>query len=209
MNGAPRHDPGPPDGPRSPRVLSLPERAETDLRLIRETMARSHRFTRLSGRTVVGLGVLALVGHEVARRIGTPVAWWSTWFAVGALGFTGGILGLETKARAVGQSLRSGSGRRFALGLLPPLAAAAVLTVALVRGGAESLVPGAWLLLYGVGLVTGGVTSVPVVRVLGGAFVLLGCVALVAPGHGHLLLAVGFGGLHLGFGAWIWGRYGG
>jgi hypothetical protein len=37
----------------------------------------------------------------------------------------------------------------------------------------------------------------------------MGVIALLAPGVGLALLAIGFGGLHLGFGAYIVKRHGG
>lgn len=45
---------------------------------------------------------------------------------------------------------------------------------------------------------------------MGACFLVLGAVALFAPAAwGNLLMAVGFGGIHIGFGAWIARRYGG
>ena len=92
--------------------------------------------------------------------------------------------------------------------MLPPLGAGALVTSALMRGGGQ-WIPGVWLLLYGVALIAGGMNSVVVVRVLGAAFIAVGSVALHVPEWGGELLLLGFGGFHLGFGVWIWRRYGG
>ena len=63
---------------------------------------------------------------------------------------------------------------------------------------------------FGPGVVTGGAFSVRTVPVMGMAFMALGAVALVAPaGWRDVLLAAGFGGLHILFGLFIAWRHGG
>ena len=93
----------------------------------------------------------------------------------------------------------------------------AALTVALWRAGLIGLLPGAWLALYGAGVVTGGAYSVKSVPVMGCCFVLLGALALLfapaslasAPASADVLMAAGFGGLHIAFGIYIARRHGG
>jgi hypothetical protein len=86
----------------------------------------------------------------------------------------------------------------------------AVLTVILFRLGMPGLLPGIWLLLYGTGVVSGGAASVRVVPAMGALFMLAGAVALALPSaSGDLLLAAGFGGLHIVFGTIIAVKYGG
>ena len=117
---------------------------------------------------------------------------------------------MTTKARSQGVSLSRGVARRFLLGLAPPLAAAAILSIVLFNAGTITAIPGTWLLLYGVAVVSGGTYSVRPVPVMGLCFMVLGMIALLAPESWlNLLLAVGFGGLHILFGAVIARRYGG
>ena len=199
----------PPEAPdRDP--VSLSGRAADHLRYIRETMESAATFTAVPGWGMVGMGITALGAAVVAGRLASPEAWLATWMldAVAAVGL--GAWALARKARRAGVLPWRGAGRRFVLGLAPPFAAAAVLTLPLHAVGGHGVTAGAWLLLYGAGVVTGGAFSVRPVPLMGAAFMALGAVALVAPdAWANGLLAAGFGGLHLGFGLVVAGRHGG
>jgi hypothetical protein len=96
------------------------------------------------------------------------------------------------------------------LSFSPPLIVGALLTVGLYETGAFRLIPGAWLLLYGTGVVTGGAFSVKIVPVMGLCFIGLGAVALFSSfAFGNWFMAAGFGGLQIAFGAMIARRFGG
>jgi hypothetical protein len=106
--------------------------------------------------------------------------------------------------------LLSGPGRKFVAGFAPAMAAGIVLTPVLYRQGEAGLLPGVWLLLYGAAVVSGGGASVRVVPAMGALFMLAGALALFLPAtSGDLLLAAGFGGLHIIFGTIIAVKYGG
>jgi hypothetical protein len=114
------------------------------------------------------------------------------------------------KASRAGLPLFSGPGRKFLAGFLPPLAVGAILTAALFQAGAVAAIPGAWLLLYGAGVVSGGAASVRIVPAMGLCFMAAGAAALFfAPGWGNVFLAAGFGGLHIVFGLLIVVKHGG
>ena len=70
--------------------------------------------------------------------------------------------------------------------------------------------PPTWLLLYGAGVVIGGLFSAPVVRTMGVCFMAAGIAAIVTPQEwGNSWLAIGFGGLQIGFGIHIARHHGG
>jgi hypothetical protein len=137
-------------------------------------------------------------------------AWLAVWLGEALLA---GIIAFWTtarKAERAGASVLRGPGRKFVLSFLPAVAAGALLTLWLYRAGAAAALPGAWMLLYGAGVITGGAFSVRVVPAMGLAFMAAGALTLFAPAAwSNALMAVAFGGLHLGFGCWIARRHGG
>jgi hypothetical protein len=181
-----------------------------DLRFIRQTMENGNAFTAVPGWGGVAMGVTALAAAAVAAGRATPEGWLGVWAAEAVLAAGIGGWAVERKARRVGLPVLSGAGRKVLLGFTPPALAGIVLTLALWRWEATGLIPGAWLLLYGVAVVAGGTFSVRVVPLMGVCFMVLGALGLLlAPGSGNALMAVGFGGLHIVFGILIARRHGG
>lgn len=190
--------------------IALHDRAMDNLRYIRETMERSASFTHVSGIGWVLMGLIALFAEAITRPVADPTRWLTIWFVAAAAAISVSVLMMARKSRAEGMTLLSGPGRKFAWNVIPPLAAGALLTVALARTGTYELLPGTWLLLYGTGVVTGGSHSVRPIPVMGSVFMLVGVAALLSPpSWAHLYMAVGFGGLHILFGTWIWRKHGG
>lgn len=189
---------------------ALSARAMANLEFIRDTMASAAPFTAVPGWGMALTGATALAAAAFAATQTTPRAWLSVWMVEAAIGLLVGAATMALKARAADTSLLSGSGRKFALSLLPSLAVGALFTVVLFRAGLVGLLPGTWLILYGTGVLAAGAFSVGVVPVMGLGFLVLGTVALLGPvAWGDALLAAGFGGLHLVFGIVIARRYGG
>ena len=200
--------PLPPEPDHGP--LDLHARAMDNLRYIRETMERAGAFTAVSGWGLVVIGVIGTLAAGFATRQPDTEEWLAVWMGAALVSVLVGVLTTAMKARSVRMPLLSGPGRKFALSLAPPMVAGAVLTVVLYQAGMPGLLPGMWLLLFGVGVLAAGAFSVRAVPVMGLAFMLLGAVALASPpAWGDAFMAGGFGGLHLGFGLWIARRHGG
>lgn len=194
------------------RVRERPnvEGAADDLRFIRQTLATAGSFTAVSGRGQMLVGATALAAAYLAARMPGFDGWAAVWAGEALVAMGIAIASSAQKARASQTPLLSGAGRKFVLTLLPPLVAGAALTLVLVQGGLTAAVPGAWLLLYGTAVATGGSFSVRAVPLMGYCFMVLGAAALAAPAAwSNSLMAAGFGGLHIVFGWVIARRYGG
>jgi hypothetical protein len=190
--------------------LELHAKAMENLRFIRETMERAGSFTAVSGWGQVVIGVTGFLAAWLASVQGSPRLWLATWCVAAVVSVAIGVLTTAMKARAAKMPLLTGPGRKFTLSLAPPLVAGAVLTVVLFNTGSMAVLPGVWLLLFGVGILTAGAFSVPVVPVMGLTFMALGTAALFSPAAcGDAYMALGFGGLHMFFGTLIARRYGG
>jgi hypothetical protein len=195
---------------RADEPPALHERAMDNLRYIRETMERASAFTGISGWGQVAIGVTALGAAFLAAQQPTVKSWLMVWFAEALFSLLIAGWSMDRKARAARMPLFSGPGRKVAFSLSPPLIAGAFLTVVLYRARLTNAIPGMWLLLYGTGVVTGGMFSVSIVPVMGLFFMILGATSLfVAPHFSNWFLAMGFGFLHITFGVVIARRYGG
>jgi hypothetical protein len=195
---------------RAPIPVALDDHARDNLRFIRETMERAGSFTALPGWGVIAMGITAIGAAVIASQQNSPAGWLITWMVEAAVAISIAGWTMVSKARDAGTSLFSGPGRRFVYSFAPPLFAGVLLTLLLIRMGATGEIAGAWLLLYGTGVVTGGAFSIRIVPLMGLCFMVLGAVALFCPPNwGNTFLACGFGGLHIIFGAVIAGKYGG
>jgi len=189
---------------------ALGTRAADNIRFIRDTMERASSFTAVPGWGGVAMGATALAAAAISLSAPNAERWLGIWLAEAFVAIAIGLWAMARKARRSGTDLFSGPSRRFLFMLTPPLAAAALLTLALERAGLVAMLPGIWLLLYGTAVVTGGAMSVRTVLVMGALFMLLGAAALFSPASwGTAYLAAGFGALQMAFGIAIARRHGG
>jgi hypothetical protein len=191
-------------------VTSFGQHAEDSLHFIRRTMERSSTFTAVPGLGGAGMGAIGLAAAVLAASQRSAERWLVVWLSAAAVALGIGVTAMWRKAARSGAPLTGPIGRRFATSLGAPLVAGAVLTWGVWMNGDRALIPAVWLLLYGAGVLAGGVFSVAPVRLLGVAFMALGVAALAtSPAWGNVWLGMGFGGLQLAFGLYIARRHGG
>jgi len=196
------------------RKVNPPEplsgRAADNLQYIRQAMERGTTFTSIPGVGGAVMGGVALIASVIAARQPPGDRWLLTWLGAAAVAALFGFAAMLRKARRGGVTLTGANARRFALGLAAPFVAGAAITYELWVVRSFTVMAPAWLLLYGAGVLTGGIFSVPVVRAIGVCFMALGIAAIVTPAEwGNLWLALGFGGLQIGFGIYIARNHGG
>ncbi len=189
--------------------LPIDRHAADNLRFIRDTMERAGSFTAVPGWGGVAIGMTALAAGVLSWSR-PPGQQFVIWICEAILALVIAAVAVRLKSARLALSLQSRAARRALLSFIPPLVAGAALTAVLYRLEVFSVLPGCWLLLYGAAVVTGGAFSVRIVPVMGLCFMFAGTLCLLAPSTwGDAFLMLGFGGLHVVFGAVIARRHGG
>ena len=184
------------------------QQAEDTLAYIRQTMESASTFTAVSGWGVVGVGAIGLIASWLSWAAGAS-SLLIVWIPAALVAVATSGAANAAKAKRLQVPLWTGSFRKMVWGIAPALVAGALLTQALTTGAATELLPGTWLVLYGAGVTASGTFSVRAVRWMGLTMLALGSVALLQADFGLVLLGVGFGGAHVGFGFYIAQRHGG
>ena len=184
-------------GERLPVPTSLSERLARDLGAIARAIEHVRGFPAVSPGGWIGLGCLALALGPVAARSETAERVLVVWLGVAVLaGLLGGLATLR-RARAERFALFHSSLRDFWSLLLLPFGVGAALTGVFWDRSEPELLPGTWLVCYGLGIAASATWCRSAVRRAGFLFVGLGLVAFARPELGQLLLIAGFGGIHL------------
>ncbi len=201
---------------------ALHDRAIQDLSFIRRTMEGAASFTDVPGWGLVLVGLTAILAAPVAKVQESAGQWLRVWLLEAVLAATIGGIGIWRKMRrrprADGAPVFSAPARKFFFGFWPAMLAGAALTFAVIDPSriwqpysiVPRVLPGLWLLLYGVAITTAGAYSVRAVPMMGLGLMGFGLVALLVPSvSSTVLLALGFGVWQVAFGIWIARRHGG
>jgi hypothetical protein len=206
--------------PETEPPIALEAVALEHLSFIRQTMARSAPLTAVSGWGMVAMGVAAIAGGYVAALRRTPDWWIWTWLAVAAIGCLAGFVTTVFKGRRLNAPFFPDVLWRFALNLFPAILAGVVITELFYERNLDALMPGLWLMMYGVGVVTGGAFSIRILPIMGACFMVLAVSAWYPPVDvwtpvigslrvADIYLMGGFGALHIVCGFIIARRYNG
>jgi hypothetical protein len=198
------------------------------LQEIRSIMDRSARFISLSGWSGIWAGCTALVGSAIAwtwlqepaysgfgRHSEASVGYFDSMTmrfiylaaCVALVAFTGGFYFTYRKAHRQGHKLWNNASRQMLLSLFFPLFAGGVFSVVFIYYGCGFFVGAACLTFYGLALISASRHTLSDIRYLGMFDVALGCAALFFPGFGLYFWALGFGVLHILYGAIMWNKY--
>lgn len=182
--------------------------AKENLRIIRDLMERSTKYSTFSGPSGVIAGLASIGGCAATRslsarqltapefREGFLLAWCLVIFvAVGA-----DYVLTKRRAARVGKYIVSRLGKQMIIAAAPGLGAGAALTLFFVQSGAIPAVYPVWMLCYGVAVCAVGLFSQREVSILGAAFLIAGAVTLRAPQYGLAMVAATFGGFHILYG---------
>ncbi len=195
---------------------------------IRKMMKKSTRFLSLSGLSGVFAGIYALAGAVVAHlyfqhlfyqfeysRGSSLIPDTNTIYLNFSL-IAGSVLVLSIvtayyfsnrKAKRIGQTLFDHTGLRVLINLCIPLIAGGIFCVALLYQGAIVYVAPAMLLFYGLALINASKYTYDDIRYFGLCEIVLGLINAFNLGDGLIYWTIGFGLLHIVYGASMWFKY--
>ena len=192
------------------------QKAQENLLYIRQTLEAASQLTAVPGRALMATGFLALACSAVnAFVIGAP---WNTtddprvplttWGIVLCLSLTIVLWGIYRKSRQMCVPLHPPLVRKLLWSLCPALFVGAVFTGLAIKTDSLNWLPALWLGCYGAAVTNSGQVSVPPVRYMGLCFLLAAAGSAVSsPETGLAWIALGFGWLHIVFGAYIARRH--
>lgn len=207
------------------KVLSMEEkRYQDDLKEIKEMMSRSSKFISLSGLSGIFAGVVALVAAWFANRsvyehvntnsyknllLSDNMMMHLVLLAVTTLiiAIGGAIYFTQRKAKKNDEPLWNPQSKRLVFNLMIPLVTGGILVLILLSEGYLGMGAPLTLIFYGLGLVNASKYTFTEIRGLGLAEIALGLLAMEYIGSGLLFWAIGFGVLHIIYGAIMQVRY--
>ncbi|WAC03355.1 hypothetical protein N7U66_07415 [Lacinutrix neustonica] len=191
-----------------------------DITEIKNLMNKSSRFISLSGLSGVLAGVYALFGAGVAYYIvktsarGYLILDGSIFklciailLGVAVLSVLTGIYLTTKKAKKNGEKIWDRSSKRLILNFLIPLVVGGLYILTTLGHQKYGQTGALMLIFYGLALVNASKYSIGDIRYLGFTEIALGLIAAVFPGYGFWLWVLGFGVMHILYGAIMHFKY--
>ncbi|MEJ0056616.1 MAG: hypothetical protein WDN75_13770 [Bacteroidota bacterium] len=198
---------------------------EKDLASIRSMMERSGKFISLSGMSGILAGVYALAGAGTGwwilqnslfsnapfgmaevRRLEFQLLAIAVIVLVASIGT--GLWLSGSKAKKSGVSLWNASSRQMMMNLAIPLITGGIFILIMLYNGLFVILAPATLIFYGLALIHASANTYDEIRYLGFSEIALGLVcALFSPLNGLIFWALGFGVLHILYGAILYNKY--
>lgn len=204
---------------------------------IRSMMEKSSRFLSLSGISGVMAGIYAIAGGLIARhyiRNSQRYEWFIQAYirpytdagreyapkysseltflvilglVVMVLAISTGFLLTLRRARKSNQNIWNKVGLRMIVNMAIPLGIGGAFCGIMLWHGFIGFIAPATLIFYGLALVNGGKYTLDAIRHLGIAEALLGLICAVDLGNALLYWMIGFGVLHILYGARMWWKH--
>jgi len=197
---------------------------------IRSIMERSSRFISLSGLSGISAGIFALLGAALVfhyfditpftgRRyyainpssylLDLPPLTFMVSVAAGVfvLALLSAMFFTFRKAKRKGLKIWDKTSLRLLINMVIPLLAGGIFCIGLMYNHEFGLVAPATLVFYGLACINAGKYTLNEIRNLGIAEVILGLFGMFQPGFGLELWAIGFGVLHIAYGALMYYKY--
>lgn len=195
-----------------------------DLQQIREIMNRSSRFLSLSGWSGICAGSFAIIGAYLAYQqvyagqdylsyrsahLGPEVIFRLLAIALGVLLLSVffGFYFSKQKAKREGQSMWNATSKRMLINFAIPLVTGGLLCLQLLSKGYVGVIAPLTLIFYGLALVNASKFTLDEVRSLGIFEIVLGLLAMQFIGYGLIFWSIGFGALHIVYGAMMQMKY--
>lgn len=205
-------------------MKEIPE-YEKDLASIRTMMERSVKFISLSGLSGILAGIYALAGAAVAWQLVyyprspfsyrietlqeastlTKLLITAACVLIASLGT--GLWLSQRKAKKHGMNLWNVTTKTLAINLAIPLVTGGLFILILLQSGHYGIAAPACLIFYGLALINASANLYDEVRYLGYSEIVLGLIAAYLAGYGLLFWTLGFGVLHIIYGAVMYYRY--
>lgn len=194
-----------------------------ELTSIRDLMERSSKFISLSGLSGILAGLFALAGAGWAytiinhEGISTTESYMNEDGLVSQLiliALVVFVLSIVTsywltmrKAKSKNENIWNPVSRRMLFAIAIPMVTGGLFISGLLLNGEHGHIASGCLIFYGLALVAGSQYTLSEVKWLGIGEILLGLLALIIPGYGLILWAIGFGLLHILYGTIMHFKY--